>query len=316
VKSLKTLLVEAAKKRRFSPPGSTTAFRMLHGEGDGIPGVTVDWFDGVAVISLYDEASEETAAEILDAVQEVLRPRSIYFKHRPREARVVANTERAKVAPETPERGEPVEELEVKERGLSFLIRPGQGLSVGLYLDAREARAWVRAHAKGLRVLNAFAYTGGFGVAAKVGGAVRAVNLDVSRRVLEWGEANARLNGVSVESLVGDAFDWLKRLRKKGERFDLVILDPPSFATTRQSRFSAVSHYGGLVEQAVPLLEPGGTLLACCNLAQLSAARFKAMVLQGAEEAGRSARVVQSFGASATDFPPPAGLKILAVEIA
>jgi 23S rRNA (cytosine1962-C5)-methyltransferase len=232
---LRLKVAQAAKRRR--PPPNTTAYRVVNAEGDGLPGITVDWFDRVAVLALYREASPAEEKALADALI-ALGARSVYLKRRPREARVAAGTRREELAPERPLRGEPVSELEVTEAGLRFLIRPGQGLSVGLYLDARDARGWVRQNAGGARVLNCFAYTCGFGLAALVGGAARAVNVDVSRRVLDWGEANLRLNGLVPERrdfLAGDTFDELARFARRGEQFDLVVLDPPAFARTRKS---------------------------------------------------------------------------------
>ncbi len=302
------LLRRAKARRAFD--ADTTAYRLFHGEAEGAPGINVDWYQGVAVLSLLEElaAAEETA--LLDALETVARPEAIYLKRRPKEARVVANTQRGEVAPELPVRGQPVAERTVRESGLSFLIRPGQGLSVGLYLDAREARASVRKGAEGKTLLNCFAYTCGFGVAALAGGAVRAVNLDVSRRVLDWGVENTRLNGFTPNArdfIAGDTFDWLKRFAKKGETFDVVLLDPPSFATTRASRFSAASDYPKLVAAAAPVVAQGGRLVACCNLATLPMARFHALVERGLADAKRKGEVISSSGASPVDFPAPAG---------
>src|SRR5690606_23072127 len=110
--------------------------------------------------------------------------------------------------------------------GLRFIICPGQGLSVGLYLDMRDGRQWVRGQVAGRTVLNCFAYTCAFGVYSHAGGAARVVNLDLSRRVLDWGEENLRRNGVEprrIDHIAGDTFDWLGRFQKKGEQFDCVI---------------------------------------------------------------------------------------------
>ena len=113
----------------------------------------------------------------------------------------------------------------------------------------REGRARVRAWAAGRRVLNTFAYTCGFGVAATAGGATRVLNLDLSKSVLEWGQANYRANGFEPDPhdfVFGDVFDWLARLAKRGDRFDLVILDPPGFSRTKSRAFSAARDYGEL----------------------------------------------------------------------
>lgn len=312
----------AARRQALREAPATTAFRMVNAEGDGLEDVTVDWFDGVCVLSLYRTFSEAEEQRLLDALESTLSPRAIYLKRRPREARVVANTQKAALAPETAVRGAPVEALEVLEEGLTFRIRPGQGLSVGLYLDMRAGRGWVRAQAAGRRVLNLFSYTCGFGVAAMAGGAARAVNVDLSRRVLDWGAENVTLNGGAPQPgdfLSGDVFEWARRLARKGEQFELVVLDPPSFSTAKGSRFSAAKDYPRLVSDVAPLVAPGGLLLACCNLASLSFARFGAQVREGLGQAKRSGRQVASLDQPPVDFPETPGaeptLKVLAFEV-
>lgn len=315
--ALGALLARAAARREgLWAEGHTTAVRLVHGAGDGLPDVTVDRFAHVAVVSLYRELTEGEEGRLTGAVAALAGVRSVYLKRRPREARVVANTEKEQLAPEAPAAGPPEEALVAHEGALGFHIRPAQGLSVGLYLDAREARAWVRREARGRTVLNLFSYTCAFGVCALAGGAARAVNLDASRKVLSWGEENVRLNGGSPERrdfISGDAFDWLARLAKKEERFDLVVVDPPSFATTRTSRFSAARDWARLAEACARVVAPGGLLLACTNLQQLAPAAFEARVLAGASAAGRQARVLERLEAPPLDFPAavgvPAGLK-------
>lgn len=301
---------------------STTAFRLLNGAPDGVPEVTVDAFSDVHVMSLYRDFSVGEEQALLDAAWEAWAPRSLYLKRRPREARVLANTAKDALAPEQPARGEPVESLEALENGLRFLIRPAQGLSVGLYLDMRETRAWLQGQVKGLTVLNLFSYTCAFGVVATAGGATRVLNIDTSRRVLDWGEENARLNGQPVDRydyIAGDVFDWLGRLAKKGQAFDVVVVDPPSFSTTRTTRFSAARDYPMLAEAAARVVVPGGRMVACCNLSTLAPRRFEAMITEGLARAGRQGRVVLSLGPSPVDFPAspeaPPGLKVIIVQL-
>ncbi|QDE70093.1 SAM-dependent methyltransferase [Myxococcus xanthus] len=325
--ALPSSLVEtlrASRGRRGSLLGDarTTAWRVVNAEADGVPDVTADVFGDVYVISLYRDFTPAEEETLLDAAMAAWAPRSLYLKRRPREARVLANVAKESLAPEAPARGEAVESFTALENGLAFLIRPAQGLSVGLYLDMRDTRAWLLSQARGLTVLNLFSYTCAFGVVAMAGGAKRALNLDASRRVLEWGEENARLNGQTVDRydyVAGDVFDWLKRLAKKGESFDIVISDPPSFSTTRSGRFSAARDYARLAEAAARVVSPGGQLVACCNHAGLPARRFEAMVLEGVTQAGRQGKSLGSLGPSALDFPPPPGeepaLKVHRVQV-
>jgi 23S rRNA (cytosine1962-C5)-methyltransferase len=307
-------LIEALARRTSALPAETTCFRWVD-RSPRLPAVTVDVFGPVGVMSFYRPAAPDEVDALARALERLGRLSAIYVKHRPKEAKRAANEQPTEVAPPVPVRGDPIDELIVTEGGLEYVIRPANGLSVGLYLDARDARAWVRAHSSTRRVLNLFAYTCGFGVSARAGGALRAVNVDASRKVLDWGELNLKRNGLTPDRhdfIAGDAFDWLKRLAKRGEAFDLVILDPPGFATTRHSRFTAARDYHQLVAAAAPLIAPRGQLLAMCNVEALSASEFLAHVRRGL--GGRAHQVLTHFGASPIDFDPPSALKCVVVE--
>lgn len=316
--------VRKARERRApllqGGPGQTTACRMVNGEADGVPGATVDWFDQVAVLSLYEPLEER---ELVDACVEALGARAVYLKRRPKDGRSAAR-EKDALAPEAPAAGEALPEHEAMESGLRFRIRPAQGMGVGLYLDMRETRAWVKAHAQGRRVLNCFAYTCAFSAMARAGGARSALNVDLSKRSLEWGAENARLNGQPVDGrdfLAGDVFEWLPRLRKQERQFDLVVLDPPSFATSKKQVFAAGRDYPKLVSLASRVLAPDGLLVACCNLEKLAEDRFTRMVEAGLAPSGRSHRVAARFGPSPVDFPSAGGrapgtwLKVLILDV-
>ncbi len=290
-------------------PAGTDTFRLVDGAD-----YTVDVFGAVAIVSLYRPFSSLDERKLAQQLATSAKVRSVYLKRRPRQAHGKASQSPEQVAPPAPLWGEPIEAIEILEGGTRFEIRPGNGLSVGLYLDARDARAWVRAHATGRTVLNLFAYTCGFGISALRGGATRAVNVDLSRKVLDWGEKNTRLNGfepVRRDFIAGDCFEWLARFAKKGERFDLVVVDPPSFSNTGGQRFRAETDYAQLAGLARQVVAPGGTLLCSCNLETLGAAQFEHQVMQGT---GGKLKVVARFGASAVDFAQPSALKVVALE--
>lgn len=202
--------------------------------------------------------------------------------------------------------GDPPAELTVSERGVRYLIRPCGSLNVGLFPDMREVRSWLRSVAAGRTVLNLFAYTCSLGVCAALGGAARVLNLDLSRQYLAWGRENYACNGLQTaerDFVYGDAFDWLARFARRGETFDVVIVDPPSFSTAKGAAFSVERDYARLVEAAARCTASGGILLAATNHAGTTDARFDAWLRTGLEQADRDGTVEQRWHEPLPDFP-------------
>ena len=287
----------------------TTAYRLLHGAADGYPDLTVDRFGPLLVANLYSDGERvPPPTRLLETLAGWAGATAVYLKYRPRQASNLDAAERAALAPAEALLGQAVEEVEALENGLRFRIRPGEGLSTGLFLDMRTVRAWLREQARGKAVLNCFAYTCAFGVAGLAGGAARVANLDVSKRYLDWGKQNYAANGLSApdtDFIFGDVFDWLKRFARSGTQFELVVLDPPSYATTRQTRFSLAKDYAGLVALAAPLVKPGGRLLACANTQAVSQKAFLAQVRRGAPDGRATVQKVEHE--PELDFPVAAG---------
>jgi 23S rRNA (cytosine1962-C5)-methyltransferase len=182
-------------------------------------------------------------------------------------------------------RGEPVAgRFEIRENGLRHLVDFDAGTSQGLFLDQRLNRDRVRARADGARILNSFAYTCGFGVAAAAGGGIT-TNIDLSRPYLEWGKENFVRNEIPSdrhEFLKGDTFDWMRRFKKKGRLFDGIILDPPTFSRDHDGKiFTVEGRFGELVAAAAALLAPGGWMLGTTNQESLSEAGFERLALSG-----------------------------------
>ena len=319
------LAAAVARRGPLAADPQTNAYRLINRAADGFPDLAVDRYADVLVAHLYTHGRRlAPPAPLLKALAGHVGARAVYLKYRPDQAHVLSEADRDALAPPEPLFGAKVTEVEALENGVRLMIRPGEGLSTGLFLDMREARAWVRAHSTGRTVLNCFAYTCGFGLAAWLGGAGRAANLDVSRRYLDWGRANAARNGLSppaTDFIFGDVFDWLKRFQRLGTKFDGLILDPPSYATTKKSRWVLERDYAGLVAQAVAVVKPGGWLLACANTHSLSARAFAGQLRDGLDEAGaQEARLGPVEHEPALDFPVAAGekpyLKLCRVELA
>ncbi len=301
--------------RTDSGPRATTAFRLLNEQGDSTPRLAVDVYDAWLVAQVHagdgpwsDPARQE---RVLDALAG-LGFDGIYLKVRPRQANVLVDTRRDEVAPRLPVRGVAApEEIAILEEGCSYPVRLGDGLSTGLFLDQRDNRRRLRGMAAGQTLVNLFAYTCGFSLAAALGGARRTVSVDASVAALERGRGAFVRAGIADDAahtfVGGDAFAWLDRMEKRPERFDLAVLDPPSYsALKRGKRFVADKDYVGLAAAALRILGPRGRLLACTNHRGISPSRFRKILFDAARQAGRAVAQVKDLP-SASDFPEPPG---------
>jgi 23S rRNA (cytosine1962-C5)-methyltransferase len=284
---------------------NTNAYRLINRSGDGFPDLAVDCYGSVLVAHLYSQGVKVSPPKAgLQALADRVEAQAVYIKYRPVQGNVLREAERQALTPIAPLVGQAVERVEVQENGLRFVIRPAEGLNPGLFLDMREGRELVRSMARGKTVLNCFAYTCAFGVAALSGGATRVLNLDIARHYLEWGRENVELNGfptVPTDFVKGDVFDWLQRFGKRGQKFDVVILDPPSYSTTRETRFSVERDTTRLVASAAKVVSPGGWLIACTNYEQLPARGFTQRVREGLT--GHAAHITKTLHEPAIDFP-------------
>ena len=262
--------------------GQTDALRLLDGAGDGagFAGVYVDDFAGRWLVGTTGPG--QPPPEFLRGLpgSGPDTPRSIYWKA------LDARGEHQR--PPTLWAGEAVDApFTVRENGIAYRIDFGGGYSQGIFLDQRENRLALRRRVRpGLTVLNCFAYTCAFSVAAAMGGAAT-TSVDLSRRSLDWGKENFVLNGLVIDDgahqfLAGDVFESLRRLARQGRRFDAVVLDPPTFSRDRKGRvFRVMEDFGELVALAAPLLAPGGVLLCSSNARGLTTSGFRRMILDG-----------------------------------
>lgn len=253
--TLRELLLQALDNH----PGSETR-RLFHGRGRCWPGleqITVDWLSGIALVMLFREPSpalRPLLIELLATPQwQASGARGLLLQHR-----YVQGSESEWLA------GEPQAQWPIIEDGLHYLLDLGSKQNSGLFLDMRLGRQWVREQAAGKRVLNLFAYTCGFSVAAIAGGAERVVNLDMARAALSRGRDNHRLNGHDlsrVEFLGHELFKSWGKVRKSGP-YDLVIIDPPSF---QKGSFALTQDYAKILRRLPELLTEHGAVLACVN---------------------------------------------------
>ena len=308
-----------------------SVYRLIHGAADGYPGWFVDRFGPFLLSVSETKTPQPHQKEILSGLAKALDCVGIYHKPWKRSVRGV---EIEDVSPTLIEGNPAPEEFEVIENGLRYAIRFSEGYSVGLFHDQRDNRKRLLSGkiaykfqlfeegANNLDALNTFSYTCAFSVCAgKIG--MQATSLDWSRKYLDWGRSNFALNQVETESadfIYGDAREWMRRLERKDRRFDLIILDPPSFSKVGSGKtFQVKKDYTELVQLASQLMKPRGILLACCNLKTLSDAQFFKMIQSGAHQAHRS--ILQyHIAEQPADFPThqnqPAHLKSIWTRLA
>ncbi len=286
-------LIDAGVRR--APLLDADSFRLLNDLGDLVPGVVVDRYADFAVLSISGDEAYARRQEIAGLLVE-LGARGVYLK-----LRVRADLRRqhaGELAPPEPIAGEPAQSpLVVHEGELRFHVDPGDGLSTGLFVDQRDNRERVR-QLSPKRMLNLFSYTCSFSVAAALGGA-RTTSVDLSGRSLERGRDNFMLNGLDPAAHrfdKDDVLDWLKRARRRTERFDLVVLDPPSFGTRgKRGTFSVDKSYVAVARDALSLLAPGGRLLAVTNYTKTSQGALRRMLHEAARQAGVELRQLKDL---------------------
>lgn len=293
------------------------AYRLVHREADGVPGLAIDRYADIAVVHVDGWDILERCQPELEYALEWTS--SAYVKVHPPRASGLSAAEQRRLAPAEPLWGNDVEELEVQENHVRYLIRPDAGLSVGLFLDMRDVRGWLGRQVRERSVLNLFAYTCSFGVVATLGGASRVVNIDVSKQYLEWGKINYSLNDVPTDGrdfIYGDAFDWMGRFARRGTYFDVVIVDPPSFSSTP---FAVTRDFARLVTAAARVVAPAGILVGATNHAGASDHQVDTWLDSGLQTAERHGRLIRSWHEPQPDFPVPTGLppylKVRALEL-
>lgn len=300
--------VESARRLREQvlPADGSTCYRVVHSEGDGIPGVTVDRYGEHLVVHLYSSAIEPLRDALYDALEATWKPRAIYEQRRFRPQTGEGQREPASLA-----RGQvaPVE-LEVTEAGLQFVVDVTAPLGTGLFLDLRQGRQAVRELAPERRVLNLFSYTGAFSVYAAKAGARQVVSVDVAPKAHARARRNLSANGLDEarhELIAGDAFKVLAKLAERQRQFDLIVLDPPSFGQSKERGvFSVQKDYRELVEGCLAVAAPGALLAAVSNTLKISAEEIDRAIGDAAARARRQVRVVGRRGLP-PDFPVPAG---------
>ena len=289
--------------------GHGDTFRIVNDLGDALPGMCVDRYGDFAVLSLSSDEAGDRRQELADLLLEY-GARGVYVKQRARAD--LRRETHAELAPKEPVAGQAAPEpLVVQEGSARFGVTPGEGLSCGLFLDQRDNRARVASFCGGRQVLNLFSYTCSFSVYAALASAERVTSVDLSGHALARGRENFVLNGLDPEAhafVQTDALEWLARAAKRGEKFGVVILDPPSFSTSGKGKtFRVADGYQGALERVFAVLEPDGRILAVTNHRKTSPQAFRKIAHDAARAAGREISQLKDLP-SPLDCPPgPAG---------
>jgi len=283
--------------------------RLVNAESDGLPGIVVERYADYLVVQLFTGAVFGLRDDLHDALLAEISPKAIYEQRRfkslggeaPRQG--AAELVRGAAAPV---------ELEVKEDDLTFVVDVTAPLSTGLFADLREGRRAVRQWAAGRRVLNLFSYTGAISVYAQAGGAAEVCAVDVAAKAHARARKNFAASGFDPEKpehLVGDAFKVLARFVERGRTFDMVVLDPPAFASAAArggKPWSAVRDFAELVTASLDVLAPGGLLIAASSTHKMSALEFELALADGAMNAGTRLQIVDRRSLP-PDFPTVPG---------
>ncbi|MGF1639814.1 MAG: class I SAM-dependent rRNA methyltransferase [Rhodospirillales bacterium] len=303
----------ALRERLFDGP----FYRLAHAEADGLPGLIVDRFADVVVLQVNIAGMEALTPAVLAAVGEVLAPRAVVLRNDSRMRALEGLGNEVRIAAGALEGA-----IEVREGGLVFAVDPLTGQKTGWYYDQRENRAFCASLGAGGRTLDVYCHSGGFAVAAARHGATEVVGVDSSQVALDLAHRAAQANGVEpiCRFTRADVFETLERLGGAGERFRLVVADPPPFVKSRKELGSGLRGYRKLARLAAAVVEPGGFLFIASCSHTVEAAAFDAEVVRGLTAAGRGGRIIRIAGAGPDHpihphLPETAYLKALVLQL-
>ena len=287
----KKLIVAINKRTKLFNDESTTAFRVFNGEGDGIGGLIIEYFAGFYVINWYSKGIYKFRDEVINSLKKIVQFKGIYQKKRfSEDGKYIEQDdfimgERAEMP------------IIVKENGVKFAVYLNDGAMVGVFLDQREVRKTIRdKYAKDKTVLNTFSYTGAFSVFAALGGAKTTTSVDLANRSLPKTIENFMINDIDPEKqeiVVEDVFNYFKYAVKKELKFDLVILDPPSFAKSKNFKFSAEKDYKDLLKQSITVTEDYGVIVASTNCSIFNMDKFKGFIKDAFKESNVEYKILE-----------------------
>ena len=287
-------------RQRLMLQANTNACRLVAAESDGLPGVTIDLYNNLAVLQLLSAGADKHRSKIVWALQKLL-PEVAIFERSDVDVRIKEGLEPLI----QPLHGDIPDEVEIVEHGVKILVNPHTGHKTGFYLDQRENRLAASRYAEQASVLNCFSYTGTFACYALNGGASHVTNVDVSQPALDMASRHIELNGFAPEQcsqVKGDVFEVLRNYHSQQQQFDMVILDPPKFVDSKASLKRACRGYKDINMYGIHAVKPGGILLtfSCSGLMEQSL--FQKIVADAALDAGRRVQILEHLS-QAPDHP-------------
>ncbi|KFK93180.1 MULTISPECIES: 23S rRNA (cytosine(1962)-C(5))-methyltransferase RlmI [unclassified Serratia (in: enterobacteria)] len=277
------------------------SYRLIAGESDGMPGITIDRFQNFLVLQLLSAGAEYQRAALITTLQHCYPECAIYD----RSDVAVRKKEGLPLAQGQILGDLPPALLPITEHGMKLLVDIQQGHKTGFYLDQRDSRLAARNYSAGRRVLNCFSYTGAFAVSALMGGCSQVISVDTSQAALDIAKQNVELNQLDLskaEFVRDDVFQLLRNYRTQGEKFDLIIMDPPKFVENKNQLASACRGYKDINMLALQLLNPGGILLSFSCSGLMPTDLFQKILADAAVDAGRDVQFIEQFR-QAADHP-------------
>ncbi len=290
----KTRLQRAMDLRRQIMAGTeTNACRLVAGESDGLPGLIVDRYDNWVICQFLSAGTEYWKPTIIECIDGLMPGLNGIYERSDVDVR---KKEGLAMITGSLSGREPPDQIKIIENGCRYQVNVKDGHKTGFYLDQRENRSCVAAYARGAHMLNCFAYTGGFAVSALKAGAAHVINIDTSAPSLEMARSNVALNeldSTQVDYVTGDVFNLLRRYHTDRRTFDLIVLDPPKFATSKSDLMRASRGYKDISRLAFELLQPGGTLFTFSCSGLMGRDLFQKIVADAALDARRHAVILQ-----------------------
>lgn len=305
------------RRRSFFKDSDTTAYRAFNGEGDGIGGMTIDYYDGYYMVSWYSEGIYSMKHHVYGVLDKITDYKAIYEKKRfDSKGQYIEQDDFVKgTIGDFP--------IIVKENGMNFAVDLNDGAMTGIFLDQRDVRKAIRdRYAEGKHVLNTFSYTGAFSVAAALGGATKTTSVDLAKRSLPKTIEQFSVNGIDYEAQdikVMDVFDYFRYAKRHELKFDMVILDPPSFARSKKHTFSTAKDYPSLLKDTIAITEKKGIIVASTNNATFGMKKFKSFIEKAFTETNTKYKILEESSLpkdfrTNRDFPEFNYLKVVILQ--